>query len=91
MNALGGVLDSLNTKRPQEVMVLQSEYAKTTYDAFVAEAKKTSELYADLAKQTYKPFGARASDVAASFLFATRRRRPYLGATVAIGRMPCRP
>jgi hypothetical protein len=36
-------------------MSLQSEYAKTTYETFVAEAKKISELYADLAKQAYKP------------------------------------
>ena len=46
-----------NLKAPSDVMALQSEYAKTTYEAFVAEAKKISELYADLAKQTYKPFG----------------------------------
>jgi hypothetical protein len=45
-----------NLKAPSDVMALQSEYAKTTYEAFVAEAKKISELYADLAKQTYKPF-----------------------------------
>ena len=42
-------------KAPGDVMALQSEYAKTAYEAFVAEAKKISELYADLAKQTYKP------------------------------------
>jgi phasin family protein len=42
-------------KAPGDVMALQSEYAKTAYEAFVAEAKKISQLYADLAKQTYKP------------------------------------
>jgi hypothetical protein len=42
-------------KAPGDVMALQSEYAKTAYEAFVAEAKKISSLYADLAKQTYKP------------------------------------
>jgi len=46
-----------NLKTPSDVMALQSEYAKTTYEGFVAEAKKISELYADLAKQAYKPFG----------------------------------
>jgi phasin family protein len=42
-------------KAPGDAMALQSEYAKTAYEAFVSEAKKISELYADLAKQTYKP------------------------------------
>jgi hypothetical protein len=42
-------------KAPGDVMALQSEYAKTAYEAFVSEAKKISGLYADLAKQTYKP------------------------------------
>jgi phasin family protein len=42
-------------KVPSDVMALQSEYAKTAYEGFVAEAKKISELYADLAKQAYQP------------------------------------
>lgn len=42
-------------KTPSDVMALQSEYAKTAYEEFVAEAKKISGLYADLAKQAYKP------------------------------------
>ena len=29
---------------------------KNAYEAFVAEATKISELYADLAKDAYKPF-----------------------------------
>ena len=35
---------------------LQTEYAKTAYEGFVAEASKLGELYADLAKEAYKPF-----------------------------------
>jgi phasin family protein len=42
-------------KTPSDVMALQSEYAKTAYESFVAETKKISELYAELAKQAYKP------------------------------------
>jgi phasin family protein len=42
-------------KTPADVMTLQSEYAKSAYESFVAETKKISELYADLAKQAYKP------------------------------------
>jgi len=34
---------------------VQTEYAKTAYEGFVAKASKISELYADLAKETYKP------------------------------------
>ena len=35
---------------------VQTEFAKTAYEGFVAEAAKIGELYADLAKETYKPF-----------------------------------
>jgi hypothetical protein len=37
-------------------MKLQADYAKSAYETFVAESKKISELYADFAKQTFKPF-----------------------------------
>ena len=42
-------------KTPSDVMALHGEYAKTAYEGFAAEAKKISELYADLAKQAFKP------------------------------------
>lgn len=35
---------------------VQTEYAKTAYEGFVAKASKIGEMYADLAKETYKPF-----------------------------------
>ncbi len=35
---------------------VQTEYAKTAYEGFVAKASKIGELYADLARETYKPF-----------------------------------
>jgi len=35
---------------------VQTEYAKSAYEGFVAEATKIGELYSDLAKETYKPF-----------------------------------
>jgi hypothetical protein len=37
---------------------VQTEFAKTAYEGFVAEASKIGELYADLVKETYKPFEA---------------------------------
>lgn len=35
---------------------VQTEYAKNAYEEFMARASKIGELYADLAKETYKPF-----------------------------------
>ena len=40
----------------EKVVELQTEYAKSSYETFVAESKKIGELYVDLAKQSYKPF-----------------------------------
>jgi hypothetical protein len=45
-------------KSLDKAIELQSEYAKAAYEGFVAKATKISELYADLAKETYKPFEA---------------------------------
>ena len=36
---------------------VQTEFAKTAYETFVTESQKIGALYADLAKQSYKPFG----------------------------------
>jgi hypothetical protein len=44
---------------------VQTEYAKTAYEGFVAEASKLGELYADLAKESYKPFETLMSMAAA--------------------------
>jgi hypothetical protein len=44
---------------------VQTEYAKTAYEGFVAEASKLGELYADLAKESYKPFETLMSKAAA--------------------------
>lgn len=35
---------------------VQSEYATSAYEGFVAQASKIGELYADFAKEAYKPF-----------------------------------
>jgi hypothetical protein len=37
---------------------VQTEYAKTAYEGFMAEAAKLGELYSDFAKEAYKPFEA---------------------------------
>jgi hypothetical protein len=43
-------------KSLDKAIEVQTEYAKTAYEGFVAEATKLSGLYSDLAKETYKPF-----------------------------------
>jgi hypothetical protein len=48
----------LGVKSIEKAMDIQTDYAKTAYESFVAEATKMGELYADLAKETYKPFEA---------------------------------
>ena len=43
-------------KSLDKAIEIQTDYAKTAYEGFVAQATKIGELYADLAKETYKPF-----------------------------------
>ncbi|TFV78645.1 phasin family protein [Bradyrhizobium frederickii] len=43
-------------KSLDKVMEAQADFAKATYDTFVAESQKIGALYGDLAKQSYKPF-----------------------------------
>jgi hypothetical protein len=47
-----------------KVLEVQSEYAKSAYETFVAESQKIAGLYGDLAKQTFKPL----ESVAARFV-----------------------
>jgi phasin family protein len=46
----------LGAKSFDKAIEVQSDYAKSAYETFVAEATKLGELYADLAKEAYKPF-----------------------------------
>ncbi|MEI7804835.1 MAG: phasin family protein [Hyphomicrobiales bacterium] len=43
-------------KSLDKAIEVQTDFAKTAYEGFVAEATKIGELYADLAKESYKPF-----------------------------------
>lgn len=43
-------------KTLDKAIEVQTEYAKTAYAGFVAQASKIGEMYADLAKEAYKPF-----------------------------------
>ena len=44
------------SKSFDKALELQSEYAKSSYETFVAESQKIGGLYAELAKQSFKPF-----------------------------------
>jgi phasin family protein len=46
----------LGAKSLEKVMEVQTDYLKSSYEGFVAEATKLGELYADFAKEAYKPF-----------------------------------
>jgi len=46
----------MGAKSLENVVEVQSEYLKSSYEDFVAQSSKLGELYADFAKQAYKPF-----------------------------------
>jgi hypothetical protein len=46
----------LGAKSLEKAIEVQSDFVKTSYEGFVARSGKFSELYAALAKETYKPF-----------------------------------
>ena len=51
-------------KSLDKAIEVQTEYTKNAYEGFMAQATKIGELYADLAKETYKPFEGFAAKVA---------------------------
>ena len=55
-------LSSRSWLQPIEI---QTDYVKNSYETFVAQATKMSELYADMAKEAYKPFEQAAAKVSA--------------------------
>ncbi len=57
----------LGVKTLDKAIEIQTDYAKSAYEAFVAQATKMGELYTGLAKEMYKPFeGAVAKAQAAA-------------------------
>jgi hypothetical protein len=50
-------VEKLSTaKSLDKVFEIQTDYAKQAYEGFVAQATRMGELYAELAKDVYKPF-----------------------------------
>jgi hypothetical protein len=46
----------LSAKSFEKVIEIQAAYAKQAYEGFVTESTRISQLYADMAKDAYKPF-----------------------------------
>jgi len=46
----------MGAKTLEKAIEVQTDYVKTAYEGFVAQATKIGELYADIAKESYKPF-----------------------------------
>ena len=46
----------MGAKSLETAMEVQSAFLKSSYEDFVAEATKLGALYADMAKEAYKPF-----------------------------------
>jgi hypothetical protein len=54
----------VGAKSLEKAVEVQSEFVKSAYEGFVAQAVRFGELYADLAQLTYKPFEGYVSKVA---------------------------
>lgn len=53
----GSALEKLvQAKSPDKAMEIQMDFARQAYEGFVGQATRMSELYADMAKEVYKPF-----------------------------------
>ncbi len=46
----------LGAKSLDKAIEIQSDYVKSAYELMVSQATRVGELYADLAKESYKPF-----------------------------------
>lgn len=53
-------------KSLDKAIEIQTDYAKTSYEGFVAQATKIGEMYADIAKEAYKPFEGALAKVGAA-------------------------
>ncbi len=51
---------------------VQSEFAKSAYEAWVAQMTKMSDIYAGIAKETYKPFEQTANSTSTAVAHSAR-------------------
>lgn len=54
----------VGVKSVEKAFEVQTEFAKTSYETFVAESQKIGELYSELAKQSFKPLETFVAKVA---------------------------
>ena len=52
-----------SVKSAEQAFETQSAFSKIAYESFVAQAAKFGELYADLAKEAYKPYEAAVAKI----------------------------
>jgi hypothetical protein len=45
----------IGAKSVEQVIEIQSQYAKTAYEGYIAEVSKIGEMYVGLARNAYKP------------------------------------
>ena len=45
----------VSAKSAEQAFEIQSQYAKKSYDAYIAQVSKLGEMWVDLARETYKP------------------------------------
>jgi hypothetical protein len=56
----------IGAKSLDKAFEVQSDYVKNSYEGFVTQATKLGELYADLAKEAYKPFESQFGKIASA-------------------------
>jgi phasin family protein len=56
----------VGAKSLEKAIEVHREYLKSSYEEFVAESTKLGELYADFAKEAYKPFESMVTKAAAN-------------------------
>ncbi len=54
----------LGAKTPEQAVEIQADFARTALEGYIAGLTKISELYADLAKETFKSFEPKVANVA---------------------------
>lgn len=52
-----------SAKSLDKAFEIQTDYAKHAYEGFVAQATRMSELYAEMAKEAYKPYESAVAKV----------------------------
>ena len=56
----------IGAKSLEKAFEVQSDYVKSSYEGFVAQATRLGELYVDLAKESYKPFESQFGKLASA-------------------------